>query len=398
MHKPVDIEYCLKVAVGLIASPIPPRIKHKPISLANYDVSFVNNAVRSINAGDGMSDRQRELSIKLVSKYTKQFRKLGIDVIDIVQNPVFTSDLRQVDRTKKIELVDDLITVKFPYSKRLISQFKSLSKKLRTVKKCEWSKESKVYEIDFNEYNLLEIYKWSTAHRFSYSQAVTSLLDQYKEILDNRGKYAIQLIVTDNNCYLSNAPDSLSSWWNDNMSNARSIKQIVKAADQNIDVVNKSKQIKISNYADRILNGRGGNFSYDECDIIDIVKAAKELEFERIAYIVDGRNIAEEQREKIAQAIKAIGKDRCGVQLKYLDTHFGAEKRLNEDTEFAILDSAQRYNHPRSQTTWEPDFVISSNAFTKFRNVFAEKDETKKPWVCYYTQYSETSIDTEGSV
>ena len=69
MHNPEDPEYCLKVAIGIIASPIPSNTLVSPISLANYDVGFINNAVPSINKGEGSSDRQRELTIKLVTQH-----------------------------------------------------------------------------------------------------------------------------------------------------------------------------------------------------------------------------------------------------------------------------------------------------------------------------------------
>jgi hypothetical protein len=388
MHKPVDIEYCLKVAVGLIASPIPPRFKNKPISLANYDVSFINNAVRSINAGDGLSDRQRELSVKLVSKYTRQFKKIGIDVTDIVATPVFSSSIRQVDRTKLLDVDDNTIYVKFPYSKQLISQFKSLGKKLRATKN-EWVKESKVYEVDYNEFNLLQIYNWAQGNKFKYTDSVTDLITQFKEIINNRNQYAIQLIVTDDNCYLSNAPDTLQEWWNQNVADLSAKQQIVKAADQNIDVVNKSKTLKLSDLANKILNDRGGKFLTTEYSLIEIVKCARELEFERIAFVIDGRHILGDHKDEIENAIREYGSEKCAMMVKHASTTYGASSRLQTDTEFAILDSTMRYNHPKSNTDWRPDFVISPNTLTKFRNIYGELDDENKPWICYRAVYQE---------
>ena len=152
MLQPSDIEDCMKFAIGLIPTPIPPRFKNKPISLANYDVSFVNNVVRSINSGDGLSDKQRDLSVKLVAKYVRQFKKLGIDVSTIVQNPTFSSPLRQVDRTRTIEITQDRIYIKFPYNKEMITSFKALLNKSLHSTTSGWSKEERRYEIDYNEY------------------------------------------------------------------------------------------------------------------------------------------------------------------------------------------------------------------------------------------------------
>ena len=210
MLQPDDIEYCLKLAVGLITSPIAPKFKNKPISLANYDVSFVNNAVRSINNGDGLSDRQRELSIKLVKKYVRQYARIGVDVNSIVTTPVFSSPLRQVNRTRMMSVNDNSINVKFPYNKTMINEFKSLAKKLRAIK-AEWNKQSKQYEIDYNEYNLMQVYRWGLQHKFDYSNAFKLLVKDCKNVEDNRHKYAIQLVIDNNSNYLSNAHSSLQT-------------------------------------------------------------------------------------------------------------------------------------------------------------------------------------------
>ena len=394
MLQPDDIEYCLKLAVGLITSPIAPKFKNKPISLANYDVSFVNNAVRSINNGDGLSDRQRELSIKLVKKYVRQYARIGVDVNSIVTTPVFSSPLRQVNRTRMMSVNDNSINVKFPYNKTMINEFKSLAKKLRAIK-AEWNKQSKQYEIDYNEYNLMQVYRWGLQHKFDYSNAFKLLVKDCKNVEDNRHKYAIQLVIDNNSSYLSNAPSSLQQWWDTNMVTESILRQIRTAADQNIDVVNKSEKFKLSNLSIRLLHNRGGNFSYEDCTLIDLIEAAKELELNKVAFIIDGRSIAPELEENIVKAIAKIGKDKSTVMLKYHRNLTDARRRLHSDTEFAILDSASRFNHPKSNTeNWTPDIIISTQGFTKFRNVQSKAIDKHRPWICYYTNYN-FAIETE---
>ena len=394
MLQPDDIEYCLKVAVGLISSPIPPKFKNKPISLANYDVSFVNNAVRSINNGDGLSDRQRELSVKLVKKYIRQFGKIGIDVTGIVNTPVFSSTLRQVNRTRMISLDDNAIIIRFPYNKTMINEFKSLAKKLRALK-AEWNKQNKQYEVDYNEYNLLQVYRWGLKHKFEYSNDAKALVKECKDIENNRHKYAIQFVIENKKSYLRNAPGSLQQWWDSNMVTESILTQIRTAADQNLDVVNKSTTFELSNLSIKMLHNRGGNFSYEDCTLIELIDAAKELELNRVAFIVDGRHIATELEENIVKAIAKVGKEKTTVMLKYHRTLTDASRRLHSDTEFAILDSASRFNHPKSNTeNWTPDIIISTQGFTKFRNIQSKAIDKYKPWICYYTNYN-FSIEQE---
>ena len=388
MNQPDDIEYCLKVAVGLISSPIPPKFKNKPISLANYDVSFVNNAVRSINSGDGLSDRQRELSAKLVKKYVRQYGKLGIDVNKLVDTPVFSSPLRQVNRTRLLSLDENCVIIKFPYNKTMINEFKSLTKKLRALK-TEWNKETKQYEVDYNEYNLMQVYRWGRRHKFDCSKDLQLLVNKCKAIENNRHKYAIQLVIKNNSSSLHNAPSSLQQWWDSNMLNESLIKQIRIAADQKIDVVNKSTTLNLSALSLRMLSTRGGSFAYDDCTLLELINAAKELELNRVAFIVDGRHIAHELEEQITNTISKIGKEESTVMLKYQGKTYEANRRLTTNTKFAILDSASRYNHPRSNTDkWVPDLVISTQGFTKFQNIQAKASNKYKPWVCYYTDFN----------
>ena len=383
MLQPLDIEDCMKFAIGLIPTPIPPRFKNKPISLANYDVSFVNNVVRSINSGDGLSDKQRELSIKLIAKYVRQFKKLGIDVSSIVENPNFSSPLRQVDRTKTIEIDTDRIYVKFPYNKEMITSFKALLNKSLHSTTSGWSKEERRYEVDYNEYNLLQIDKWTKKYRFKYSDEVTSLVTKFKDMINNRSDYAIQLIVNENDCDLVNAPDSLNDWWKDNVQDKPIIDQVVKAADQNIDVVNRSNTFKLNYIANKILTGRGSEFRFDDCTINELVQGANELGFERIAYIVDGRTIQSEQVSQFTEVIEELGYDNTVCLVKHLNITINANRRFTSDTKFAILDSIQRFSHNKSQTNWKPDFVIHTNGITKLRS--SDYIETKAPWLCLYS-------------
>lgn len=383
MLKPNDIEQCLKIAIGLVPTPVAPRFKNKPISLANYDVSFVNNVVRSINDGSGLSDKQRELSTKLVAKYVRQFKKLGVDVTLIIDNPAFSSPLRQVDRTRIVNIADDIIYVKFPYNKEMISSFKALiNKHLKTIL-SGWNKEDRQYQVDYNEFNLIKIYNWTKNYRFKYSNEVSKLMNQFEDMIANRSSHAIQLIVDENGCEIKNAPESLALWWNDNVASKDNISQVVSAADQNIDVVNRDKNFVLSNFANRILANRGGVFNFNECTILELVKSAQELGFKDIAYIVDGRTIQPEQVEQFHEVIEHVGFDKTVCLVKHLNIQVLANRRFTSDTNFAILDSIQRFSHNKNRHDWLPDFVIHTNSLTKIKS--NEYAENKVPWLCLYS-------------
>lgn len=404
MHQPEDLEYCLKVAVGIIQSPIPPKFTHKPISLANYDVGFINNAVRSINKGDGLSDKQRELTVKLVSKYTRQFKKLGIDVTTIVQNPIFSSPLRQVDRTRYIGLEEDTIVVKFPYNKDMIREFQSIVKKLKSTK-TTFDKQDKIYNTTYNEYNLMVIFNWSAKYNFDYSDKFLEIQKQCKDILSNRSKYAIQLIVKDDKTELINAPDTLAEYWASKMQLMPIKEQIVAAADQNIDIVNESNLIKLSSVGEKILQARGGKFDWLNTTPEEIYNSAvNEFGFKRVAFIADGRTITDELAQNLVNLVSKLGKDVCTVQLKTNKQLFKANKSLTQDIKFAILDSVQRYSNPKVKHDWKPDFVISTNTISKYRqygfNIIGGQTGVSlntDAWICHYTYGSDLGNNSAKS-
>ena len=392
MYKPENLEYCLQIAIGVVASPIPPRHHHKPISLANYDVGFINNAVRSINKSEGLSDKQRELTIKLVKKYTRQYKRLGIDVSDIINKPVFSSPLRKVDRARYINIEDKFITIKFPYNKEMIREIQSVQKKLRSTEN-RFDKETRKYFLNYNEYNLLSIFNWSAKHRFDYSDKFMKIYKECKSILDNRSKYAIQLVVEDTKCYLRNAPETLEKYWVDNMTSKATMEQVVSAADQNIDIVNNSSNIKLSPISNEILKNRGGVFSWNKTSPQEIYDSAvNDFGFKKVAFIIDGRTITEDMAQKLSNMVSKMGKDVTTVQLKNNKHLFKANKSLTSDTKFAIIDSVQRYLNPRVKHNWKPDFVISTNTISKYRqygfNIVSGQTGVTfhvDAWICRYT-------------
>lgn len=391
MYKPENLEYCLKVAIGVIASPVPPRHHHKPISLANYDVGFINNAVRSINKNEGLSDRQRELTIKLVGKYARQFKRLGIDIRDIVAKPVFSSPLRKVDRARYIDIEDKNITVKFPYNKEMIREIQSIHKKLRSTDN-RFDKELKKYFITYNEYNLLVMFNWSAKHNFEYSDKFMEIYKECKNILDNRSQYAIQLVVTDEKCFLRNAPDTLEKYWKEHMQDKTVMEQIISAADQNIDIINNSSSVKLNPVSTEILKSRGGTFQWSKVSPQEIYDSAvNDFGFKKVAFIIDGRTITEDMAQKLQNMISKMGKDVTTVQLKNNKHLFKANKSLTSDTKFAIIDSVQRYLNPRVKHNWRPDFVISTNTISKYRqygfNIISGQTGVTfhvDAWICRY--------------
>lgn len=101
----------------------PPKQSH--IKLARYDESIVQSMSDQVSRGLAFTDKQAELAVKLVTKYRKQWLKLGYDISDQIHTPKFKFPIRKIDRSKIIELDENKIAIRFPYDQDIISEIRS---------------------------------------------------------------------------------------------------------------------------------------------------------------------------------------------------------------------------------------------------------------------------------
>ena len=170
------------------------------------------------------------------------------------------------------------------------------------------------------------------------------------------------------------------------------MEQIISAADQNIDIINNSSSVKLNPVSTEILKSRGGTFQWSKVSPQEIYDSAvNDFGFKKVAFIIDGRTITEDMAQKLQNMISKMGKDVTTVQLKNNKHLFKANKSLTSDTKFAIIDSVQRYLNPRVKHNWRPDFVISTNTISKYRqygfNIISGQTGVTfhvDAWICRY--------------
>ena len=195
---PETIEYCLEIMDG---SKRPPVDKwQSSVKLARYDVSFVHNAIYFINNGQGLTELQRKLALKLTEKYRRQFKKMGLQVEPLVENPVWKTPLRQVDRTKSVEVDNDSIYIRFPYDQ---DRIRDLHHKVRDGvlidegSKSQWHPELKFWKFEKLEPNFLYLYNWAKEFEFTVGEKMEEEYKEYQKILDNKSKYSIHASMKD---------------------------------------------------------------------------------------------------------------------------------------------------------------------------------------------------------
>jgi hypothetical protein len=233
MILPKSIEYCMEVMAGSVSPPKIPKGRHTGIGmyikLARYDVNFVNNVSSYIHRGLGMTNRQRELAIKLTAKYRKQFRNVGIDVSGITKDPEFRTEVRTVDRSKRFSVIDDFIHLYFPYNQEMIKEINTMLREdvLISNPQSQWNAEEKRWDINNTEGNFITLYDWSKKNKFDFSPESIKYYNKLDKIIQNQEKYNIYATAKDDSSLeLHNAPKELQEYWNSHIKDKKLLEQV----------------------------------------------------------------------------------------------------------------------------------------------------------------------------
>jgi hypothetical protein len=151
-----------------------------------------------------MTDRQAELAVKLILKYTRQLNTRGVGIAN-VNPPVYKKPLRMVDRTRSISLEGNRIHMRFPYDQNMIQLFRELGKSGQGA--IRFDKENKTWQLNLTEYNVNWACAMAQAHSFSLDPAVKSIMDAITAC--EQTNYAIELRPTDIGYEITNAAGSL---------------------------------------------------------------------------------------------------------------------------------------------------------------------------------------------
>lgn len=189
------------------------RSGSKPISLARYDVNIVDSMAAHTTGHGALTDKQSELAVKLVDKYKRQFASHGVDVAPSVQNPQFRNPIRIVDRSKTIKVDRDHIVVKFPYDKNMVPEITSAAKESKG--KFKFNRENKYWELALTEYNLNWAITFGEKYAFEIGEEIIRYMDLIFEA--ERIPYKIELVAVDGDVTITNAPQSLCKYIEENL-------------------------------------------------------------------------------------------------------------------------------------------------------------------------------------
>jgi hypothetical protein len=177
------------------------------INLARYDNSFLDSVTDATLGGTALTDRQAELAVKLILKYTRQLATHGI-AVENVSPAKYRKALRIIDRTRSVVFENGELHLKFPYDLKVIEQIKTASKDGQGS--TMFDRDHKVWKVALTEYNVNWVYEFAKANQFDISPEVNSFMDRILEC--EKENFKIELHATDTGLAISNAPLSLINY------------------------------------------------------------------------------------------------------------------------------------------------------------------------------------------
>lgn len=191
---------------GFFISPTP------AISLARYDTGVVENlAAQTLNDGRAYTDRQATLARVLVTKYTRQLAKLGVEVP--AELPPYRLGIRQMDRSKTVTIEGDKICMRFPFDPKLIDSIREQRKE--ATGSFEFDREARVWRLGMTEQNLVWATFFAEQAGFEQSAEVRELYQKLQAV--EAEPYAIRLQATDSGFEVVNASEHLINYVNDHL-------------------------------------------------------------------------------------------------------------------------------------------------------------------------------------
>ena len=173
------------------------------VRLARYDEPVVTSMAAQIDRGIALTDRQAELAHKIVVKYRRQWTTAGYDIGDQLTAPQYRYPIRQVDRSKVIDIGPDGIKIRFPFDQNLIAVIRSAVNELPG--RLYFDREQRCWIAALIEPRLAWTREFGLANDFEFGPDYLAAL----HLMQHQENYALRLTRQGNQLQILNAADSL---------------------------------------------------------------------------------------------------------------------------------------------------------------------------------------------
>ena len=174
MFKVNNIEDCLET---LVYSP--------EFVLEKSDINILTSIARQLKKKTALTDRQYSLVRTKLIEYTNQFTQNSIDLSMYLNE--LRMPLREIDRSHWLIKEDDLLKIRFPFSKKIIDRIEELR---RIDPKVHGYKEH-VHTFPFSEtylFKLMNVVK-KFEHKFTVDEQLLDMYNQLSIINESKDNY-----------------------------------------------------------------------------------------------------------------------------------------------------------------------------------------------------------------
>lgn len=179
--------------------------------LASYDMSVISSMAAQVGWDNvAFTDRQAELAIKLVEKYTRQFKLAGIDN-SVATDPArrrFRLPIRKIDRKRSVVREGDEIVVRFPFDATIIDTIQKNKKSLQGS--CAWDHDRRVWRLGLTESTLNFVVTLAATNSFDVDEDLLRMFEEMSRV--EKVPYKIELIETSDGFEITNAASSLKDY------------------------------------------------------------------------------------------------------------------------------------------------------------------------------------------
>ena len=170
----------------------------KPMRVNKFDERVVNSLSENVSIGKGMTLKQRSLTVRLCKKYKDQLSTVfgtGIDNIIDAEN----FKMKLVDpyvAVYSVNVIDKKIYVKFPYDDQLVGKIRG-HRSLTGMNMVNWSADTKSWEFDLEEANVMWIRNNVVSDQFIVDDTVNKYVSEISEIFNRLEEFVPTIVKTD---------------------------------------------------------------------------------------------------------------------------------------------------------------------------------------------------------
>ena len=175
------------------------------------------------------TEKQGSLATMFLKRYKTLIDKFGFDTDELINNPRYDQPFRVISFEKSIDTFTaedgrEVLEMRFPYNEKIIALIRCLKKKTQELVPMLYDGETKKWTMNYTD--TVAYYATLIAVRYDFKILNTKILDDYKEIAQEKKKYLPVVAEIDNDCIrLINASDSLVEYWQEHCQSLSYIQQ-----------------------------------------------------------------------------------------------------------------------------------------------------------------------------